>query len=198
MKKLLTILAILMVLIGSVYATTELHTIRIKSIIPVTTPAFKLEFTSGMATGISVSTDVDSDVNEYGTEDTAIIVADISQKNLDLLFTVKLANEAKCTDIFNIQFTAGPFAVRRNGQPGYLNPDENPVLAAAADIADRVGVRATDIENGTLKLRFNGADCTTGNLATFRVQFSADSTIDDNNEGEYYYADICLEVTAET
>lgn len=198
MKKALALLTILLVLIGSVFAVTELHTIRVKSVIPTVTPAFQLEFTKGMATGITVAVDVDSEVSEYGTEDTAISVADISKENLDLLFTVKLANKAKCTDIFNIQFTAGPFAVRRNGQPGYLNPDENPVVDAAKDIADRIGVKAIDISDESLKLRFNGADCTTGSLATFRVQFTADSTIDDNDEGEYYYADICLEVTAET
>lgn len=197
MKKVLAILTILMVLISSVYATTEIHAIKVRSAIPVTTPAFQLEFTSGMATGITAVTDVDSGVNPYGTEETAIDVANIAKDNLDLLFTVKLANKAKCKDIFNLQFTAGPFAVRKKGQPGYLYPDENPVLAAATDISDRMGVRATDITNGTLKLRFNGTDCTTGNLATFRVQFTADSSIDDNREGEYYYADICLEITAE-
>ena len=197
MKKVLAILTILMVLISSVYAITELHTIKVKSNIPATTPAFQLEFTSGMATGIIVVTDADSGVNPYGTEETAIDVANIARNDLDLLFTVKLANKAKCKDIFDIQFTAGPFAVRRSGQPGYLNPNENPVLAAASDIADRQGVIASDISNGTLKLRFNGTDCTTGNLATFRVQFTADPSIDDNREGEYYYADICLEITAE-
>ncbi len=196
MKKLLTILAILMVLIGSVYAVSELNTIRMKSIVPFKIPTFQLEFTSGMVTGISVSTDVDSDVNEYGTEDTAIRVADISQKNLDLLFTVKLANEAKCNEVYSLQFTAGPFAVKRGGQPGELAP-QNTTIAAAADISDRVGVTATDNTDKSLKLRFNGVSCTTGSLATFRVQFSADSSIDDNAEGEYYYADICLEITAE-
>lgn len=196
MKKLLTILTILMVLISSVYAVSELNTIRMKSIVPIETPKFKLEFTSGMATGIRVVTDVDSDIDEYGTEDKAIDVANIAKEDLDLVFTVKLANEAKCNEVYSLQFTAGPFAVRRGGQLGELAP-QNTAIAAAADISARIGVTATDNTDNGLKLRFNGVSCTTGSLATFHVQFSADSSIDDNVEGEYYYADICLEITAE-
>lgn len=176
---------------------TERHDIRLRTNVGATTPAFQFEFTSGMATGIAVATNVDPGVNEYGTEETAISVADISKKNLDLLFTVKLANKAKCNECYSLSFQAGSFAVTRNGEPGILAPDENPVVAASSDIDFRLGVTATDISETGLKLRFNGTNCTEGNLATYRVCYTADESIDDNEEDEYYYADISLIITSD-
>ena len=184
----------------------ERHQINLKTNVKLTTPAFQLEFTSGMANpGNAVITNADGDEfradgnhNEFGTEKTAIDVADISQETLDLLFTVKLANTAKCTENFTLLFSAGAFAVTRNLEPGTLEPDKDLALAVAKDIDARKGVVANvDGTNNCIRLHFNGANCTTGDLATFRVRYSADPTIDDNDIGEYYYADIRLDIISE-
>lgn len=199
MKKAILFALILVVSVASAFSSIsmERHSLQMHTMVGMKTPAFQFEFTSGMATGIAVAKDVDSGVDEYGTEDTAINVADISQKNLDLLFTVKLANKAKCNEIYSLRFQAGSFAVTRNGEPGILAPDADPVVAASSDIDLRLGVTATDVVEDGLKLRFNGANCTEGNLATYHVCYTADGTIDENEENEFYYADISLIITSD-
>ena len=199
LKKAILFALILVVSVACVFSSisVERHSVRLKTTIDISTPAFQFEFTSGMATGISVAADVDSGVDQYGTEDTAISVADISQKNLDLLFTVKLANKAKCNEIYSLSFQAGSFAVTRSGKPGFLAPDKNPVVEASSDIDSRLGVTATDVVEDGLKLRFNGTNCTEGSLATYHVRYTADGSIDDNEENEFYYADISLIITSD-
>ena len=199
MKKAILFALIMVVSVASVFSSisVERHSLNMHTTVGMKTPAFQFEFTSGMATGITVVTDVDSGIDEYGTEDTAISVADISRKNLDLLFTVKLANKAKCNEIYSLSFEAGAFAVTRNGEPGILAPDDNPVVEASSDIDFRLGVTATDVSENGLKLRFNGSNCTEGNLATYHVCYTADDSIDDNEENEYYYADISLIITSD-
>lgn len=199
MKKAILFALILLVSVACVFSSisVERHSVLLKTTIDISTPVFQFEFTSGMATGIAVAADVDSGVDQYGTEDTAVSVADISKKDLDLLFTVKLANKAKCNESYSLSFRAGSFAVTRDGQPGILAPDADPVVAASSDIDLRLGVTATDVTEDGLKLRFNGANCTEGNLATYHVCYTADGTIDENEENEFYYADISLIITSD-
>ena len=199
MKKAILFALIMFVSVACVFSSISIdrHSVQLHTTVGMKTPAFLFEFTSGMATGIAVAADVDSGVDTYGTEDTAISVADISRKNLDLLFTVKLANKAKCIESYSLSFRAGSFAVTRNGVPGILAPDRTPVVAASSDIDSRLGVTATDVVEDGLKLRFNGTNCTEGSLATYHVRYTADGSIDDNEENEFYYADISLIITSD-
>lgn len=207
MKKAILVALVLVVSVACVFSSIsmERHSVRLKTIIDVSTPAFQFEFTSGMLDPYNVvvaNADAEQynsnkNYNEYGSEATAIRVADISREDLDLLFTVKLANRAKCNEIYTLQFSAGSFAVTRDGQPGTLDPDDSPVVEASSDISSRLGVAATDVSETGLKLRFNGTDCTAGSLATYRVHYTADGTIDENKEHEYYYADISLIITSD-
>lgn len=207
MKKAILVALILVVSVACVFSSisVERHSVRLKTTIDVSAPAFQFEFTSGMLDPYNVVVanagaeqyDPNKNYNEYGSETTAIRVADIAKENLDFLFTVKLANKAKCKEIYTLQFSAGSFAVTREGQPGTLDPDDNQVVEASSDISSRLGVTATDVSGTGLKLRFNGTNCTEGSLATYRVRYTADATIDDNAEHEYYYADISLIITSE-
>ena len=207
MKKAILFALILVVSVACVFSSisVERHSVRLHSTIDASTPAFQFEFTSGQANPNTVVVtnadaeifDPNKDYNEYGTEAAAIEVANIAKEDLDLLFTVKLANKAKCNEIYTLRFLAGSFAVTRNGQPGTLDPDLNPVVEASSDINFRLGVTATNISETGLKLRFNGTNCTEGSLATYRVHYTADDSIDDNKEDEYYYADISLIITSD-
>ena len=207
MKKAILFALILVVSVACVFSSisVERHSVRLKTIIDSNTPAFQFEFTNGKANPNAVVVanadadefDPDKDYNEFGTEATAVEVANIAKEDLDLLFTVKLANKAKCNEIYTLRFQAGPFAVTRNGEPGTLDPDANPVVEASSDINFRLGVKATDVSETGLKLRFNGTNCTEGSLATYRVHYTADDSIDDNKEDEYYYADISLIITSD-
>ena len=204
MKKAIIITLILIAAMSCAFSSSaETHTIRIKSGVGVLDPAFQFEFTSGMLnttsdliTNPSAEIFRNTDYREFGTDETAIEVADISRNNIRLLFTAKLANKAKSTDSYTLRFNAGGFQVTRSDVPGTLNPSITEV-ALAEDIASRGGID-TAVSNGdnSIRLTFNGAECTEGNLATFNVGYNADKTIDPMREG-YYYTDISLEISSD-
>lgn len=184
-------------------ATTDTHSIRLKTRVGYVDPAFQFEFTSGMLnttsdliTNSSAEIFKNTDYREFGTDETATEVADISRNNIRLLFTAILANRAKSIDSYTLRFNAGGFQVTRASVPGTLNPSSTE-LALVDDIASRGGINAT-VANGdnTIRLTFNGSECTEGSLATFAVGYNADKTIDPMREG-YYYTDISLEISSD-
>lgn len=204
MKKAIIITLILIAALGCAFsATTDTHSIRLKTLVGYVDPAFQFEFTSGMLnttadliTNASAEIFRNTDYREFGTDETATEVADISRNNIRLLFTAKLANKAKSTDSYTLKFNAGGFQVTRSDVPGTLNPSTTEV-ALAEDIASRGGID-TAVSNGdnSVRLTFNGTECTEGNLATFAVGYNADKTIDPMREG-YYYTDISLEISSD-
>ena len=204
MKKAIIITLILIAALGCAFsATTDTHSIRLKTLVGYVDPAFQFEFTSGMLnttadliTNASAEIFRNTDYREFGTDETATEVADISRNNIRLLFTAKLANKAKSTDSYTLKFNAGGFQVTRSDVPGILNPSTTEV-ALAEDIASRGGID-TAVSNGdnSVRLTFNGTECTEGDLATFAVSYNADKTIDSLREG-YYYTDISLEISSD-
>ena len=204
MKKAIIISLILIAAMSCAFsATTETQRITIKSQVGLLDPAFQFEFTSGMLnttteliTNSSAEIFKNTTYTEFGTDETATEVADISRNNLLLQFTAKLANKAKSIDSYTLKFNAGGFDVTRNSVPGTLNPSTTEV-ALAEDIASRGGIDTTvsDADN-SIRLTFNGTECTEGALATFAVAYQADRTIDPMREG-YYYTDISLEISSD-
>lgn len=204
MKKAIIITIILIAAVSCAFsATTEAHKIKIRSQVGYVDPAFQFEFTSGMLnttteliTNASADVFKNTDYIEFGTDETAIEVADISRNNIRLLFTAKLANKAKSMDTYTLRFNAGGFQVTRATVPGVLNPSSTEI-SLAEDIASRGGI-VTAVSNGdnSISVTFNGNECTEGALATFTVGYQADKTIDPMREG-YYYTDISLEISSD-
>ncbi len=204
MRKAIIIALILIAAMSCTFSvSTETHTVRIKSRVSCIDPAFQFEFTSGMLnTTTELITNSSAEIfkntayTEFGTDETATEVADISRNNLLLQFTAKLANKAKSTDSYTLKFIAGGFDVTRATVPGKLNPSTTEINLAD-DIASRGGISAqvSNSEN-SIRLTFNGNECTEGSLATFAVGYQADKTIDPMREG-YYYTDISLEISSD-
>ena len=204
MKKAIIITLILIAAVSCAFSsTTETHKITIRSRVGVIDPAFQFEFTSGMLnTTTELITNSSAEIfkntayTEFGTNETATEVADISRNNLLLQFTAKLANKAKSVDSYTLRFIAGSFDVTRASVPGTLNPSSTEI-SLADDIASRAGISAqvSDADN-SIQLTFNGSECTEGDLATFAVGYTADKTIDPMREG-YYYTDISLEISSD-
>ncbi len=204
MKKAIIITLILIAAMSCAFSTdAETHAIKIKSSVGYVDPAFQFEFTSGMLnhteeliTNSSADIFKNTNYTEFGTDETAIEVADISRNNLRLLFTAKLANRAKSVDSYTLRFNAGGFNVTRAAEPGTLDPTTTEI-ALAEDLASRSGVNAqvSNAEN-SIQVTFNGTECTEGALATFAVGYQADKTIDPLKE-EFYYTDISLEISSD-
>ncbi len=226
MKKAITILAVLIVLVGAVFAadgTKETHTIRLKTDVEGLAPAFQLTFVSGQkaqTSGVSTTNngqtpatynyEAQADPNYTGAD---IEVDDISKGNISVTFNVLLANEAKQLQDYQLTLKAGPFNVKKNGAAAYVKP-ASAVISNVAPAA-RLGVvaknaydvaKATDQETGEISesvgLHFNGTTCATGALATYVVGYNQDTAVDpnpNNNPAQadnWYYANIALEVVS--
>ena len=204
MKRAIIITLILIAAMScAISASAETHSIRLKTNVGYVDPAFQFEFTSGMLNpSADLVTNSSADIfrntayTEFGTDETATEVADISRNNIMLLFTARLANRAKSLDSYTLKFNAGGFNVTRASVPGTLNPSSTE-LELAEDLAARGGINTavSDTDN-TVRLTFNGTECTEGNLATFAVGYQADRTIDPMREG-FYYTDISLEISSD-
>ena len=111
MKKLTFIIILTLLAIAAIFATDkEVHTIRIASVVEEVLPTFQFELTSGMLEEQDAPV---LDLNQSGTENPenrrVIYVPDINKNDLDLTFTAKLSNEARCQGSFTLKLTAGDF-----------------------------------------------------------------------------------------
>lgn len=209
MKKVALITIILIAAMSCTFSLTitETQILTIKSKVDCLEPAFQFEFTSGMlnepmavlVTNADAEVISNSNYNEFASDDAAIEVADISRYNLNLLFTAKLANNAKSNEAYTLKFTAGGFNVTRNGEEGKLNPSTE-LVTVSNSLASLAGVdtdrSVLDNTENAVQFKFNGTECNEGDLATFQVGYTADKTIDPMKDG-YYYTDISLEISSD-
>ncbi len=214
MKKAITILAVLSVLVSAVFATTlpaddssETHKITLKTTITNVLPKFRLTgvAASNSATTNDASADFTDDA-EYGTAAAPITlnVQDISEENIDVTFTASLLNAAKTGGKYTLSFTAGNFTNvwKVNPDTGVVTQDNTiapstttvPALAKATTGAAKTGLTIGDPSNGSIAVVFNGKECEAGNIATYRVVYDKDDNVIDNN-GTGYTADVTMTIT---
>ena len=224
MKKAITILAVLIVLVGAVFAddgAKETHSIRLVTDVADQVPAFQLTYVSGAKANTTLnSSTTNGTPNVYNSAAVAdpdykgndIEVADISSNDIEVVFNVVLANAAKLVQDYQLTLKAGPFNVRKDGDPAIVKP----ASAVITDIAPaaRLGVEtkaaynvdaATNGNTGeksqSFGLHFNGTTCATGALATYTVGYTADPAVDPNTHdpqdpSTWYYANIALEIVS--
>ena len=193
MKKLTFIIILTLLAVAAICAADyETHKITIASIVEEVLPTFQFELTSGMLE------EQDATVLELnqGSEDSenrrVIYVPDINKNDLDLTFTAKLSNEARCQSSFTLKLTAGDFIVTKLSGVENLSPS-GVEAAVATDVASRHGVDAQLSGDGNeVSISFSGASCIPGDLATFTVRYPSDPDI----LPDIYYTDISLEVSS--
>ncbi|MBR1583211.1 MAG: hypothetical protein IJ663_05660 [Spirochaetales bacterium] len=195
MKKVLFILFLTFLIMPLAFADSpvEVHRITIKATVLPVKPIFQLGFTSGMLDpdSMTVVTAKEQGTDQESTRPPIVFVPDIKLNDLNLLFTARLANEAKCYGNYTLTFEAGNFEVQRNGVSGVLSPSSQD-LKVSEDFMSRGGVETELIQANSMQISFNGSRCTAGELATFEVVYLADSELDPAT----YYTDISLEVSS--
>ena len=143
MKKAITILAVLIVLVGAVFAD-ETHKIQIKSEVGVVLPIFQLSFVSG-GTG-TATTNASKKTYENGVPseltidgDGAITVDDISQNELSVVFEARLLSNVKLAEsaIYDLQFVANPLTGEATGYQVSPLASASSVDYSANDLATR-------------------------------------------------------------
>ena len=214
MKKAITIRAVLIVLVGAVFAET--HTIRLKTVVDEVIPAFQLSNTA--LTAKNSAGEVVANVQQYtnpktgnpeaadeftangdhtyGTEQRADVnVGDLSKYDVTVGFTVYVANKAKTLTDYRLTFTAGSFAVERNGvsQDQTLDPKAAPAITGLGvknGTDGKQSIKTTD-ESSYVLVDFNGNECVADTaIAVYTVQYDHDPSIDPKAAG--YFADITL------
>lgn len=223
MKKVLTILVVLALVCGAVFAA-ETHSVTLKTLVGEIIPAFQLHEYSLVgnrdANGDGTA-DNDVEVGSQKTNASAatytntgydfaddVFVGDLSKYDVTVVFQAKLANKAKTVTDYKLTFEAGAFKVSRDGvglgvndTPEYLPVASQKVVTDSVGAHDGVTAGKTavttsiDPDNAlVVKVDFNGSECVANtDLAQFEVKYTHDTTIDPTTTG--YFADIKMTVT---
>lgn len=196
MKKVIAILAIMVVLVGVVFAATENHTIKLRTSIGTDEPVFNLaaafeDEETGVTSSVVTNTkNAFADGANYN--DKVLDIADLSKESATVTFTAKLANKAKSEKQYTITFTPGPFNMEKydgdNTVPYVHYASASSTGALISNFTEnRVGVSATDVVKNTVgdqisfstTLTFNTKSCKAGDLAIFTITYDqVDETID--------------------
>jgi hypothetical protein len=211
MKKAITILAILAIVAGAVFAdnlpendASEVHQIRLKSVVGSVLPQFSLvaqEAENGETAQTNEGAVKFKDEASYGVNPAIVYeVKDISKDDIDVTFTAKLLNKAKTGGTYSLAFQAGSFTDVWKVADGVVTKDNTvPVktkelTAASGNTAAKTGVVIGNPENDEITVKFNGQECVEGDLANYHVVYKSDNTVVDNN-GVGYFADVKLTIT---
>lgn len=206
MKKVLTILVVLALVCGAVFAVdTETHRVTLQTTIGEVLPVFQLvraaytgTATDGTAvTATAETTNTTGGINANGvTEDgirffdgadyelTELEVGDLSKYDVDVTFNVKVSNAAKSVRTFTLTFEAGDFSVSRNNKTDGANGKHAATTKEITAAGQLTGVKSSvsDTNDQIMLAVFNGTTLVPGQtgtvLGTYHVVYPADSTID--------------------
>lgn len=200
MKKAITILAVLIVLVGAVFA--ESHTIKIKADVDAIPPQFQLVFEAA-------SRNTNPTPNNFGVDDYSI--GNTTDDKIDAgfkldvggtaTFKAVIANNAKIVQGYTLTFSDGQFknVYRVNNQGAQVIGTQNATIAVSAG-TPTTGIQSIIKANDQDKFvtaSFNGTKMTAITqqatnyvLATAQYTYAPDSTISPGT----YYADVTLTI----
>ena len=206
MKKIITVLTILAVLAGALFAASESHTIKITVTLLETLPAFQLtigdvvtnnengtpvEFVNNATYAPYVAADPQAQppVSEANVYDASSDI-NFATNGGSVTVTAKIANAAQTSKGFTLVFSDGEFDVTRPAGAGTKTPQS---IAAATTIAGgTTGITSVDVTGSTAKVQFSGEQCVANTtLATATYTYTADTAIIPGT----YYADLVLTIT---
>ncbi len=159
MKKLITIMAILIVLVGAIFAAAESHQIKITVTIAEVVPAFQLKIanttansnSAGIAFGSAPSTKADD-------TPVAVNINFESNNDADRKVTVdaRIANAAKQSKVYTLTFSDGDFKTSGNNPTTVVSPS-----GIAAKVGSGAGYGtgvSTEVNGAVATATFNGTD----------------------------------------
>lgn len=219
MKKLFAIIMIALIAFSMVFAA-ETHTIKIKADVHEVVPVFGLtlidpdhdDYITNAAVA-NAAPNAHTYTTQYG-EGTAYGHTANNQAfdvdfNLDedgtVTFQALLLNRAKQNQGYTLEFGGGVFNVTRNAVAGTHGPTTITSSAGTSltglTIALGDNAAAGTTTNKKINLTFTGNTVNIGNSGQYVLgqavyAYTADESIDPNADGEFYYADVTLVVTA--
>jgi len=206
MKKAITILAALIVLVGAVFAETqtETHSIQLHTTVEKVEPIFHLVYVSSdgtAATGATIATGekatnssnvkfTDGAERDYAS---ALEIGDISKGAITVVFKVTLSNPAKLVQAYDLALDATGFAVTHNTTPATTAITSKTLSGFAAHNGVNV---IQKVANSTATATFTGKTCDESTvLANYQVVYTQDTEADPTNAGATYTSDVTLTIT---
>ena len=194
MKKAIAILAVLVILVGAVFAA-ETHKIKIDANIAEVLPVYQMVIGTVTTNGQSIK------YNPEATDPVERFETSIAQTlNFEVANTVEvvvnLTNAAKTTRIFDLTFSDGIFTVEKG--VGADKHDDTVVPAITLATTHATGTQgiasiALDEDDDVATVTFNGTTCASSTtLVTATYSYTAHTDV---NPGRYY-ADVQLDVAA--
>lgn len=202
MKKVITILAILVVLTSAVFAT-ETHKIKITATVAPSAPIFALEYDEDVTT--ENKTADSSGVRDGGTVDTGV---EINETKVSVNVLAKLLNSVKLanTTVYNLGFKAEPLTSASKHTTATVN-DAKYIIEASTTASSvtrkfesnggiKMGSNPTlgldgNAVTGTITATMDTSNIVAADLATFHVEYPADP----NAPVDTYEAYITLTIT---
>lgn len=154
MKKLITILAILTVLVGAIFADAESHQIKITVTIAETVPAFQLKFNDANSNANSVA--FNGTPKSYNTPVAATIDFESdTAANRAITVDAYLGNTAKQSAQYTLTFSDGDFKTSGNNPVTVASPSSiTAIVGSGAGYGTGV---STTVEDEVATVTFNGA-----------------------------------------
>ena len=209
MKKLITILAILTVLVGAIFASEDVHQIKLTVTIPETVPSYILKTTSGAAdasaTAGQTSTAALSEANKTallgasGTADVGFAIQQVSNSRTLTGYTMTV----NASNLVLVSTNDNPKSIERTFDDAVENATANEkftVVSAAPNLTkgSETNIAYTGDGTSSLHVQYNGVmvAATTQapvSIGTFTVGYNANATAKPGN----YVANVKLTVTAD-
>lgn len=178
MKKLITILAILTVLVGALFASTDTHQIKLTVTIDSTEPTFVLKTNTG-ADAASAAAGATSTAALSAPNKTALTTANgVATVSFDVVQTTY----ARSVSTFRMKVTAGDFVLTSNGTP-VANPtsnqkfdvvEEHPSISGGDNVTN-ITYPTVQPADDYYRVKYNGVvDASTNNVTvgSFEVSYS--------------------------
>lgn len=200
MKKVLTVLAILVLVAGFAFAD-EVHTIKLKTKVNEVLPAFQLVFNSNAT---------NSEKNAVNTTNGSYVIGDPDR--IDVGFDLGVNGEhattfyakvvkgttafAKTTHGYTLTFGGGTFKVRTAASPN-TDVEKAPTITVTKNSNSITGITSISEPSGpAVEVQFSGATMTdeTVEIAHAEYKWAGDSTILPSTAG--YNADVTLTIAA--
>jgi len=188
MKKAIAILAVLVILVGAVFAA-ETHKIKIDANIAEVIPEYQMVIgtvtTNGNENPFVASTE---QPGSY-VEDTAAQTLNFEVAN-DVTVVVNLVNPAKTTKAYTLTFSDGNFAVKK----GADKHDDTvvPAISLATTYANGTqGIASVGINNKVATVNFNGTTCADSTrLVTATYSYAAHTDVNPGTYTAYVQLDV--------
>ena len=179
MKKLITILAIMIVLVGAIFAASEAHTININAVVEEIIPQFQLKVgnVSTNPTPTAFTNNASYTADARPNTGANIILSGTGTTSIEVI--AYLANAAKTAQNYSLVFSEGVFVVTRNGVPssGTEGANKNVIPTITnVPVTTNNGFSASGT-GATVTVDFNGKTCAAGNITTATYTYQQEDGI---------------------